>query len=1184
MNDKARMTNETAQGKVTGLVGPTNRGCKRKRCRGCRLATAVHDVAGPGHAGFDPLQAGDCGKLTNQGSTTMKGDLIGMGDGSSKKVSLVTDESQVAARWQSTKTDDLLARGGQNEAKTKPLGTWRGTGGERRQLDEWLGFIGEFAFGGVGGGRRMRLEKLQNEATGVAVRPDAGGVVGRGFWRGQKWPIYATCRNGGMKYLKPMPILRLRPMRLLWRGRLFALLGGMLLLLVWSPGAKAASMVFGREELFTLNAGNISALKNSGFTTVILFVVDVATNGDLNYNGNHLIITNGVYMGDAGWPARLAALKTPPTYITRIEACTGGAGAQSWNNIKNLIAAQGTGPGSILYRNFQTLKNTLGIDAICNDDEVAYDSTSAAAFNNMITGLGMKNTLCPYNNVAYWQGIFNNSTIDAIYLQCYDGGAGNDPATWNGYFGGFKVSPGDWNNDSVATVASKFATWAPVISGGFMWQLELIGDGNLAAYAAAINRAVDPLVVVPSTGFSAVAAYNLLTLPATVPFRITNSGATPFGWSVINTSSWLTVSTTLGTNAVGAATNVTISLNPAIATNLPSGLYSASVIFSNKATGVPVVRSFTLNTTIANWPVPVAGYNAGLLASNTATAASPGATSFDIPNGYCMYQQGLSGSTRGLPWTGNFASQADSFTAFQFGPYGAQDALMLGNTYPKSGTLTLAAPQGFNTLAILAVSANGGGQATLVLNFTNGTKSPVLAFNAQDWFFVVTNVALQGFGRLKLGASLVPEDNGGSNPNFYQTTINLAALGLTQPIASITFSNRATAGVSETTAILGISGMASNIPIQSPGALAAFPGTNATVKLVWNASPGATNYNVRQSTVSGGPYGLVTSTAGTNFTVTGLANGTIYYFVVSATGALNESTNSSPVSAMPGSYQSWVLGANPVAYWPLSDGSGAVASEIVRGNNGTYAGGYTLTTGGATGAGFANPHRIALFNGSSGYTLIPRLIGTNFSIVFWVRTAATGGGVNWYNGQGLVDGEVGGTTGDFGVALVSSKVGFGIGNPDTTLTSVAAINNNLWHQVVATRDATSGAMNLYIDGKFDSTTTGPTGVRTSSPNLRIGSLQTGANFFSGSISDVAVYGQVLTTNQIAVLYSAATGIFYNIAVTNKWSGANLVLSWPGNGKLLEATNVSGPWTTNVTASPVTVTPNLPRKFYRVQTQ
>jgi len=958
-------------------------------------------------------------------------------------------------------------------------------------------------------------------------------------------------------------------------------------LLAASSRAKAAPpiAVFGREDFYTLDAGQTSKLKNSGFNTAILFVVDVGANGDLNYNGNHLIVTNGVYMGDPNWGARLAALKVAPTSINRIEVCTGGAGAQSWANIRNLIATNGTGPTSILYKNFLALKNALGIDAINNDDEVAYHAASAATFNQMITTLGMKNTLCPYNNVSYWQSVFNNSAIDAVYLQCYDGGAGNNPATWNGYFGGFQVAPGNWSNDGMALFESKFNSWSPVINGGFIWQFEFISAADLAAYGAIIKKAVDPLVVTPGTGFSGIAAYNQYTFPASTPFVLTNRGSSSLDWSIINTSSWLTVSSSLGTLAAGATTPGTVSLVTNVATNLAQGVYSANVIFSNKTSGVTVSRTFTLNTAVGNWPIALTGNNAAILASNNATAGAPGATVFDIPNNYCFYQQGLSGSTRGLPLDGVFPSKLDSSTAFKLGPYGATNALMLGNTYPRSGTLTLSTPGAYNSLAILASSANGGGQGTFVLNYTNGAKSQVFAFNSQDWFFVLTNVALQGFGRLKLGASLSAEDNGDSNPNLYQTTLNLAALGITQAVASITFSNRNGAGASETAAIFGVSGMPANIPLSPPTGFAAIPGTNGTVKLLWKPSAGATNYNIRQSLVSGSGHALIASTSATNYTVTGLVNGTTYYFVVSASGTVSESAISSEAKAMPGSYLGWAMSVNPVAYWPLGDVSGTVATELIQGSNGVYAGGYTLTTGGAVGDGFGSPHRIVFFNGTTGYAQIPRLIGqTNFSIAFWVRTATTGGTPNWYNGKGLVDGEVGGVQNDFGVTLVGTKVGFGIGNSDVTLTSIKSINDNLWHQVVVTRDSGNGVMRIYIDGALDNSTTGPTGPRTTPASLRLASLQTGGNFLAGSMSDLAMYQQVLSANQVATLYSAATGLFYDVTVTNQWNGTSFVLSWLGNGKLLEATNVTGPWTTNLTKSPVTNLPSQSQKFFKVQTQ
>src|SRR5499426_2644051 len=88
-------------------------------------------------------------------------------------------------------------------------------------------------------------------------------------------------------------------------------------------------------------------------------------------------------------------------------------------------------------------------------------------------------------------------------------------------------------------------------------------------------------------------------------------------------------------------------------------------------------------------------------------------------------------------------------------------------------------------------------------------------------------------------------------------------------------------------------------PPPPPTALAATPG-NAQVSLSWNASTGATSYNVKRSTTSGGPYTTVaTGVTATGFTNTGLTNGTTYFFVVSAVNAAGESANSNQASATP---------------------------------------------------------------------------------------------------------------------------------------------------------------------------------------------------------------------------------------------------------------------------------------------
>jgi mono/diheme cytochrome c family protein len=73
-------------------------------------------------------------------------------------------------------------------------------------------------------------------------------------------------------------------------------------------------------------------------------------------------------------------------------------------------------------------------------------------------------------------------------------------------------------------------------------------------------------------------------------------------------------------------------------------------------------------------------------------------------------------------------------------------------------------------------------------------------------------------------------------------------------------------------------------PVSSPTGLTAVAG-NAQVYLSWNANQGATNYNVKRSTSSGGIYTNVASTTGTSYTNTGLANGVTYYYEVSANSA-----------------------------------------------------------------------------------------------------------------------------------------------------------------------------------------------------------------------------------------------------------------------------------------------------------
>jgi hypothetical protein len=157
------------------------------------------------------------------------------------------------------------------------------------------------------------------------------------------------------------------------------------------------------------------------------------------------------------------------------------------------------------------------------------------------------------------------------------------------------------------------------------------------------------------------------------------------------------------------------------------------------------------------------------------------------------------------------------------------------------------------------------------------------------------------------------------------------------------------------------------------------------------------------------------------------------------------------------------------------------------------------------------------FNGKSDFVHVPRVVQDDFTIAFWVRTTQKGGDGAWYHGVGLVDGEVAGITDDFGTSLVGDSFAFGVGKPDTTIKSKRPINDGQWHHVVATRSKATGKLQIFVDGKREATGKGGKQSFTAPPGLALGRLQTGIHYFRGSLADVRIYDQVLTTAEISAL-------------------------------------------------------------------
>jgi hypothetical protein len=207
-----------------------------------------------------------------------------------------------------------------------------------------------------------------------------------------------------------------------------------------------------------------------------------------------------------------------------------------------------------------------------------------------------------------------------------------------------------------------------------------------------------------------------------------------------------------------------------------------------------------------------------------------------------------------------------------------------------------------------------------------------------------------------------------------------------------------------------------------------------------------------------------------------------------------------------------------VAYWPLAETGGTVAFDIAGTHHGSYINHPVL---GATGPG---QRSAVTFNGTNEYALVPRDIRNDFSMEVWFNSSGGGvgtGNTQWFQGAGLLDGEVAGVTDDFGTSLdATGQVWAGTGHPDTSIHSAPGFNDGAWHHVVFTRTQASGELTLYVDGVAVADGHGGTQPLFAAPGLRLGALQTGAAFYAGTLADAAVYDTALPASTVAAHFSA----------------------------------------------------------------
>ena len=266
-----------------------------------------------------------------------------------------------------------------------------------------------------------------------------------------------------------------------------------------------------------------------------------------------------------------------------------------------------------------------------------------------------------------------------------------------------------------------------------------------------------------------------------------------------------------------------------------------------------------------------------------------------------------------------YGESANSTQASATPQVGGQTVPNFGFETPTTATYRYN-PSGASWTFTAQNGANGSGVTTNGSAFTSG--NPPAPQGGQVGFLQGTGTISQAVSGFTPGInytivfSAAQRGNGG-NAQTWNVQINGSTIGSFAPPASATNYTdyvvylTATAS-SQTLTFVGtdLNGgdntiFLDNVRIQvapnspaTPTGLTATAG-NAQVALNWPTTAGAASYNVKRATVNGGPYTTITNVSTLDFMDNGLANGTTYYYVISAVNALGETANSAPASATP---------------------------------------------------------------------------------------------------------------------------------------------------------------------------------------------------------------------------------------------------------------------------------------------
>lgn len=287
-----------------------------------------------------------------------------------------------------------------------------------------------------------------------------------------------------------------------------------------------------------------------------------------------------------------------------------------------------------------------------------------------------------------------------------------------------------------------------------------------------------------------------------------------------------------------------------------------------------------------------------------------------------------------------------------------------------------------------------------------------------------------------------------------------------------------------------------------------------SVQVTWTPVSGATSYNVKRARPGDAapiPVALLLTT--TNFTDARRQAGQDYQYTVSANFADGEGPDSPPAKATPT--------GGLVARFTFNEASGNVLDDSGLAN---AAG---LLQGGAGRASHGSGSALTLDGtGSVSFPMsLHRWLGNTVTVSMWIQTTQVGTGNKWET-PGVIGAPYSATSPhdmtEYGIldpqghigALFTDQVSDGV-------YSKVAVNDGNWHHVAITRNATSGAVQIYVDGALSNSGTGGKGVLIQRV-YSIGHLDfTGsASSWKGAIDDLEIYDGILSAGEIAALNSS----------------------------------------------------------------